>query len=119
MGSKGVWWWNFPQAKVCPGEERWPAPKQVGPGTFNLSKLANYWSLVSSKSSKSDLFYAIFCQFSLCNGLQSGLVGKSRATQGLISCGQVATTQAGATWHLKPAQKGHILLPNKLKIEQI
>ena len=183
MSSKGFWWGDIPQPKVCPGGGRWPPPKQVGPGTynlfklakycslvgsklskidlfhvifcnfslsnglqrglvvefstsqglprwgkvastqasgtFNLSKLANYWSLLSSKSSKSNLFYAIFCQFSLCNGLQSGLVGKSRATQGLIRCGQVATTHAGVTWHLKPAQKDHILLPTKLKIEQI
>ena len=46
-------------------------------------------------------------------------MGEFSTTQGPPRCGKVATTQAGGTWHLEPAQIGQILLLGKFKIEQI
>ena len=46
-------------------------------------------------------------------------MGEFSSTQGPVRCGKVATTQAGGTWHLAPAQRRQILLLRKFKIEQI
>ena len=113
MGSKGVWWGNFPQPKVQSGVGRWPPPNQVAPGTCpnrpNLvPRQVQNWANLTN-----------FMPFSVNSHPETGSKGEFCTTHGPIRCGQVATTQPGCTWHLEPAQIGQILFPCKFKIEQI
>ena len=84
-------------------------------GTWHLEP-AQIGQILFPCKFKIEQIWPFSCHFPAIFPPTKGLFRNLYVTQGLIRSGQVATNQAGGTWHLQSAQMGQILFSCKFKI---